>query len=354
MPSEYLDSTSGKGDFIDKPIGTGPYKLKQWDRGSQIILEANPDYWGDAPKAKTLVIKWSTESAQRLVELQSGTADGIDNVGTADFDTVKGDSKLQLLDRPATNIFYVGFNRDIKPFDNELVRQAVGYAIDKQRIVDNFYPKGSTAATQFLPETIPGYTKGFQDFTYDPAKAKDLLTQAGFPNGFEVKLSYRDVVRGYLPQPTVVATDIQAQLAQVGIKVSLDQQESGTFIDNANAGKLPFYLLGWGADFPDATNFYDQHFGKGASPQFGAGFTDIQDQLSKAASLSDQTARNAIYADVAKLVATARPDDPDRQRRLGHGLPGQGGEPAGEPAHQRAVRGHRRARPGPVHLHPER
>ena len=307
MPSEYLDSTSGKGDFIDKPIGTGPYKLKQWDRGSQIILEANPDYWGDAPKAKTLVIKWSTESAQRLVELQSGTADGIDNVGTADFDTVKGDSKLQLLDRPATNIFYVGFNRDIKPFDNELVRQAVGYAIDKQRIVDNFYPKGSTAATQFLPETIPGYTKGFQDFTYDPAKAKDLLTQAGFPNGFEVKLSYRDVVRGYLPQPTVVATDIQAQLAQVGIKVSLDQQESGTFLDNANAGKLPFYLLGWGADFPDATNFYDQHFGKGASPQFGAGFTDIQDQLSKAASLSDQTARNAIYADVAKLVATHAP-----------------------------------------------
>jgi peptide/nickel transport system substrate-binding protein len=216
---------------------------------------------------------------------------------------VSGDSKLKLLDRPATNIFYVGFNRDIKPFDNELVRQAVGYAIDKQRIVDNFYPKGSTVATQFLPAAIPGYTKGFTDFTHDVNKAKQLLQESGVALPINVTMSYRDVARGYLAQPAPVAQDIQAQLAAVGINVTLDQQESTTFIDNANSGKLPFYMLGWGADFPDATNFYDYHFGAGGTPQFGKGFSDIQALITQGGQKSQQSERDAIYAQVAQLLA---------------------------------------------------
>ena len=135
------------------------------------------------------------------MQLQSGAADGIDNVGTDDFDTVKSDGNLQLVERPALNVFYVGFNVDNPPFDNEKVRQAIGYAIDKQRIVDNFYPKGSTVATQFLPAAIPGYAKGFTDFTYDQAKAKELLQESGVADRLNVTLSYRDVARGYLAQP---------------------------------------------------------------------------------------------------------------------------------------------------------
>ena len=89
-------------------------------------------------------------------------------------------------------------------------------------------------------------------------------------------------MRGYLPQPPVVATDIQAQLAQVGIRVTLDLQESGRSSTTPTPGNLPFYLLGWGADYPDATNFLDYHFGEGASPQFGAGFPDIHAVLAEA------------------------------------------------------------------------
>ena len=159
LPSEYLDKagTTQGGDLVNKPIGTGPYKLKAWEKGSQIVLERNDAYWGTKAKAKTVTVRWSTEPAQRLVELQNGQADGIDNVGTDDFAKIKADPNLQIIERPALNIFYLGMNRDIAPFDNEKVRQAVGYAIDKQRLVDTFYPKGSTAATQFLPAAIPGY-----------------------------------------------------------------------------------------------------------------------------------------------------------------------------------------------------
>ena len=114
------------------------------------------------------MFRWSEEAAQRLVELQSGAVDGIDNVGTDDFETVEGDSNLQLIERDPLNVFYVGFNVDKAPFDNEQVRQAIGYAIDKQRIVDNFYPEGSVAATQFLPPAIPQVQEGFEAFTLRP------------------------------------------------------------------------------------------------------------------------------------------------------------------------------------------
>jgi len=303
LPSEYLESTGGKGDLVEKPIGTGPYKLGTWDKGSQIVLERNDDYWGDKAKSKTVVFKWNAEGAQRLIELESGTADGIDNVGTDDFDRVKGDANLQLKDREALNVMYVGFNVDKAPFDKVEVRKAIALTLDRQRLIDNFYPNGSTAATQFLPPGIPGFDKGFTDFTRNIDEAKKLLADAGYANGLDVTLSLRDVQRGYLPQPVAVATDIQAQLKEVGINVSIDTQESGTFIDNANAGNLAMYMLGWGADYPDPTNFFDFHFGKGASPQFGKGFPEIQQKIAEAGSIADTAARNKLYAEVNTLLA---------------------------------------------------
>jgi len=303
FPDEVLEETSGGGpELFENPIGTGPYKMEQWDRGNQLVLTANQDYWGDAAAADTLVFRWSEEAAQRLVELQAGTVDGIDNPGRDDFEVIANDSDLQLLDREGTNIFYVGFNRDIAPFDNEQVRQAVGMGIDRQRIVDAFYPPGSTVADQFLPKSIFGFTDEPTWYDYDPEAAKAMLAEAGFPDGFEVDLSYRDVVRSYLPSPSTVAVDIQDQLAALGITVNINVMESGAFIDAANAGEVPFYLLGWGADYPDATNFLDFHFGAGASPQFGAGFEDIQTLLTEAGSIADADERLSIYEEATGLI----------------------------------------------------
>jgi ABC-type transport system substrate-binding protein len=300
LPQELLESSGGAP--LDVAVGTGPYKLEAWDKGNQMVFTRNDGYWGDPAIAQTLVFRWSAEAAQRLVELQSGQVDGIDNVGTEDFDAVRNDSNLQLLERPGLNIFYLGLNRDIPPFDNEGVRQAIAMAIDKQRIVDNFYPKGSSIAEQFLPPDIFGYVDTVPWYDYDVEAAKQMLADAGFPDGFEVTLSYRDVVRGYLPNPGGVATDLQAQLAEIGITVNIEVMESGAFLDAADAGQLPMYLLGWGADYPDATNFYDFHFGGGASPQFGAKFDDLVKVLADAGSVADPAARLDLYTTAAELV----------------------------------------------------
>lgn len=303
LPSEYLESTGGTGELIERPIGTGPYQVESWTRGDNITLKRFDDYWGEPAKPETLIFRWSAEAAQRLLELQSGTVDGIDNIAPDAFEVVAADPNLQLIEREALNVFYVGMNNAFPPFDNEKVRQAIAMGIDRQRIVDNFYPPGSEVASHFTPCAIPNACVGEEWYKYDPEMAKQLLAEAGFPNGFETVLEYRDVVRGYLPEPGRVAEDIQAQLAEIGIKVTINVIESGTFLDKADAGELQgLHLLGWGADYPDMTNFLDFHFGVGASRQFGNKFDDLTAALQQGASKADDAEREPFYVEANNLI----------------------------------------------------
>ncbi|HEU5097508.1 MAG TPA: ABC transporter substrate-binding protein, partial [Roseiflexaceae bacterium] len=302
-PSEYLEKTGGTGDLLEKPVGTGPYMLDSWTKGDNITFKRNDNYWGDKAKAATLVFRWSTEAAQRLLELQSGTVDGIDNIAPDDFETVKNDPSLQLIERPALNTMYVGMNNTIKPFDDEKVRQAIAMGIDRDRIVKNFYPGGSEVSQYFTPCAIPNGCGGQEWYKFDPAAAKKLLAEAGFPDGFETEIAYRDVVRGYLPQPNQVAEDLQAQLKQnLNITVKINKMESTAFLDAASAGKLGLFILGWGADYPDQTNFLDFHFGAGANDSFGAKYDDLTAVLKQAASLAGDDKRKPLYEQANDLV----------------------------------------------------
>jgi ABC-type transport system substrate-binding protein len=293
----YLEKAAPDGSIVRNPNGTGPYMLKEWVQGDHITLVANPTFWGEAPKVNEVIVKWSTEAAQRLVELQSGNADGIDNPGTTDFETIKNDSTLALYPREGLNVFYVGMNNTFPPFDNVKVRQAVAMAIDRQRIVDNFMPTGSVVASHFTPCSIPNGCTGDEWHAFDVAAAKALLAEAGLADGFKTTIHLRDVVRGYLPQPVIVAQDIQAQLkANLNIDATIDIQESGTYIDNADAGKLDgIHLLGWGADYPDVTNFLDYHFGAGSSAQFGEKYPDIVAALQEGAKGASDAIREPSY-----------------------------------------------------------
>lgn len=301
---EYLEQTGGTGEILEKPNGTGPYLVEQWDRGNQLVFKAFDGYWGEKAMTPTMVFRWSTESAQRLLELQSGTVDGIDNPGPDDFAKIEADPTLKLMKRAALNVFYIGMNNTYPPFDNEKVRQAIAQGIDRQRIVDTFYPAGSEAAAYFTPCAIPNGCVGDPWYTFDAAAAKALLAEAGFPNGFETKLFYRDVVRGYLPQVSLVAQDIQAQLkANLNIDAKIEVMESGAYLDAADSGNLDgLHLLGWGADYPDQTNFLDYHFGAGSSKQFGDKFTDLTDVLKQAAALAGDEARKPLYVQANSLI----------------------------------------------------
>ena len=286
QPAEHLEATAGAP--LDNPIGTGPYSLTTWNRGDSIVMAANPDYWGQVAAHDTFVLKWATESASRLLELQAGTADGITFPGVADLPVIEADDNLALIDKPEPNIFYIGLTVTHPPFDNELVRQAVAQGIDRQRIVDTFYPEGSVTADFFTPCTLENACGGEPWYDFDVDAAQALMAEAGFSNGFDTVIRYRQVDRGYLPTPADVAADIQAQLlTNLNIRASIEEVESGQFIDESNQGLYDgLHLLGWTGDYPHVTNFMDGHLGKNIT-QFGEPFDDIAGPLDIASSIAD-------------------------------------------------------------------
>jgi peptide/nickel transport system substrate-binding protein len=309
---------TGEQAIVSEPNGTGPYRLASWARGSEIVMEANPNYWGAAANAQSLIFRWSTEGNQRVTELQAGTVDGIDNVPPEAFPTIQGDSQFQLIEREGLNVLYLGFNNNpqnegfdnsTNPLANEQVRQAIAMGINRDQIVSEFYPPGSEVATHFTPCSIPNGCVGDPWYEFDATAAKALLAEAGYPDGFQTKLSYRPAVRGYLPDPPAVAQAIQAQLlANLNIDVTLDQQDDTTYLDNADAGLLDgLHLLGWGADYPDMTNFLDYHFGAGASAQFGDKFDDITAALQAGAAGADDASREPSYVEANNAVRTHVP-----------------------------------------------
>ncbi|MGQ9554032.1 MAG: ABC transporter substrate-binding protein [Anaerolineae bacterium] len=298
-----LEKYGGGGDLGTNPVGTGPYILKEWVRDDHITLEANPNYWGEPPLTKTIVMRPITEAAARFLELQAGTVDAINNLGTDDFPAAQADPNLQILERPPLNVGYLYMNRDREPFTDQRVRQAVGMCLDRQALVDAFYPPASLVAEQFIPPGVFGHTEGFQWYDRDVEQAKQLLAEAGYPDGISATLSLRDVVRGYMPEPAKVAEAIQAQLAECNVNVEINVVESAAYLDGAANGDFEMGLLGWLADYPDATNWLDFHFtGTGAGEQFGEPFQDIVDLLAQAAASSDPSVRQPLYDQVNDLL----------------------------------------------------
>ena len=295
-PSEHIAAAGPTKELLTTPIGTGPFKLDAWNRGDSIILKRNDDYWGTKPNYETLVFRWSTSGASQLNELRSGTVDQISTVSPDDFDAVKNDADLQFLPIMGPNTLYLGMTNTFAPFDNVKVRQAIAMGIDRQRIVDNYFPDGSEVASHFTPCTIPNGCAGEDWYPFDPVAAKALLAEAGFPDGFKTKIYYRDVFRTYLPEPSTIAVEFQSQLkANLGIDAEVSPMESGEFIGQASQGKLDgFYLLGWGADYPHITNFLDYHFGKDTQ-QFGASLPEIYEPLAKGSTIADVEEAKPIY-----------------------------------------------------------
>jgi ABC-type transport system substrate-binding protein len=295
QPEEHLAATGGAP--LDNPIGTGPWMLEEWSRGDSIIFSRNDNYWGEVPSYSTLVFRWATEGATRLLELQAGTVDQITNLSPDDFDTVQNDPDLQFIPVANPNTLYLAMTNTFPPFDNVDVRRAIAMGIDRQRIVDNFYPDGSEVASHFTPCSIQNGCAGEDWYEFDPEGARALLATAGFPAGFSTTIYYRDVFRGYLPEPSVVAVEFQTQLKDnLGIDAEIVVMESGAFIDESTNGRLDgLYLLGWGADYPHVTNFLDFHFGASYNG-FGTPYPEIYDLLSQGAVIGDVVAAEPIYA----------------------------------------------------------
>lgn len=313
-PEEWLDANANEANqetLLSAPVGTGPFMLDNWARGESITFQAYDGYWGDAPAYDTLVFRWATEGAQRLLELQSGTVDQITNLSPDDFETVQNDPNLTFLPVANPNTLYLGMVNVIDPngertesiFGDIRVRQAIAMGIDRQRIVDNFFPEGSEVASHFTPCSIQNGCAGESWYEFDAEAARQMLADAGYPDGFDTAIYYRDVFRGYLPEPGLVAVEFQTQLRDnLGINAEVIVMESGEFIDESTNGRLDgLYLLGWGADYPHVTNFLDFHFGE-ANPQFGDPHPEIYEVLVEASQIGDPAVAEPLYEEANNAI----------------------------------------------------
>ena len=257
-------------DYMYHPVGTGPYVFKEWVPDEKIVVEANPNYWAEEkPKIKSLVFRVVVEPTARLLELQAGTVDFMYNMVVDDMPKAEADPNVAIYKVPPSNIGYVTMNmawkneKGVEVFRDVRVRQAVAHAINKEAIVKALYPGTGTAAKAFMPPSLWGYNDDFQDYNYNPPRAKDLLAEAGYPNGFDTNLWVMPVSRGYYPDPTKVGEAIQADLAAVGIKAKIVTYDWGTYLAKVDNGEHAMCMLGWMPDYPDPDNYLFTFFGPG-------------------------------------------------------------------------------------------
>lgn len=242
-------------DYSNHPVGTGPFKFVSWERDTQIVVERNDDYWDGKPYLDRIVFRVIPDNSARLLELQAGSIDMMDGLNPSDAPFVEKDKNLQLILRPANTIGYVAMNMDKKPFDDVRVRRAINHAINKEAIVEAFFSGLGEPAKNPIPPTMWSYNDDIPGYEYNPKKARQLLKEAGYPNGFETELWAMPNPRPYFPEPRKIAEAIQADLADIGIKAKIVSYDWTTYMDKLEDGEHAMCMMGWTGDNGDPDNF---------------------------------------------------------------------------------------------------
>jgi peptide/nickel transport system substrate-binding protein len=304
------------GSFgTEHPIGTGPFKFESWTRGDKLTIARNDDYWGDKAKLDKVIFRPISDNAARLQALQTGEIQGYDLVEPQDVETIEGDDNLQILDRPAFNVAYVGFNQKQKPLDNIKVRQAIAHGLNRQEVVDNFYGGRGEVAKEFMPPEVVGYADDVTEYEFDPAKSKQLLQEAGLTLPVPITFWYpSDVSRPYMPDPKRNFEAFAASLNKSGFKVTPHSAPWNPDylgrVNGGNAGNAA--LIGWTGDYGDADNFVGTFF-QAPSKQFGTTEKPnpkVNDLLNEAERETDAAKREDLYKQANREIMTWLPGMP--------------------------------------------
>jgi peptide/nickel transport system substrate-binding protein len=300
--------------FGKHPVGTGPFRFVEWRVGQEVVLEANPDYWGPAARVRRVVARAVKDPARRLAALKAGELHGLEGLNPDDLPAVRRDPDLSVVLRPASTTGYLAFNYHVREFQDRRVRQAFARAIDKASLVAALYGGTGLSATQLLPPSFGGHHPGLRDPGPDPAAARELLRQAGFPGGLrtitwtdgrreDLVLWYLPVSRPYLPAPKEVAEALGADLARAGIAVRLETVDWAVYLERARHGRLPLYLLGWIADTGDADTALCYLFcAPGAATQGFYANAAVSELLRRAQGLARPAERDGLYRRAAALL----------------------------------------------------
>ncbi|MFE6286737.1 ABC transporter substrate-binding protein [Streptomyces sp. NPDC057877] len=311
---------TAKGDAITYPkysqeagmvAGTGPYKITKWNKGNkEVSLERFDDYWGDKAKVKNLVVRTIDTEDGRRQALQAGDIDGYDLVAPADVKTLEGEG-FQVPTRGVFNLFYVGMTQSANPaLKKKEVREAIAHALDRENLVKTQLPEGGKVATQFMPDTVAGYSDKVKTYPYDTAKAKELLADAG-ESKLKIEFCYpTEVTRPYMPAPQDLFELMKADLEKAGITVTPKAMKwAPDYLDATEAGSCALHMLGWTGDFNDGFNFIGTWFA-GFDKQWGFKNEKLFDAVNAGNEIADAADRTAAYEAANEAIMDYLPGVP--------------------------------------------
>ncbi len=262
------ETDSGKSDeWIGlHPIGTGPYEFVFWRKGDQIKLKANPNYWAGKPTFDDVILRVLSNNATRTAAILSGEVDLINRVPVVDVNRIKNDPKLNTFIKPGLRLIYLQMDQfrekspyikspnGKNPFLDVRVRRALYYGINEDAIIKYIMKGFAAPADQFHPSVVVGYDPSIKRVKYNPVKAKKLLAEAGYPNGFSVVL---DAPNNRYINDAQIAQAVASSLAKIGITVKVNATPKSSFFPKTAKQDTSFFLIGWASSDGDGSSMLD-------------------------------------------------------------------------------------------------
>lgn len=288
------------------PVGTGPYKFVDWVQDDHITMIANPSFFRKGlPKTQKLVYRVIKDNAARFLALKAGEIQALELPNPDDAVTAGSDPALRVGLRPAFNTGWVQINVNLPFFKDIRIREALARAINKGAIVHALYGGLGEVAEQFMPPVMWGRSSTVKVFSYDPDRARKLLAEAGYPNGFTLDFWHTPVSRPYFPNGKEIGTAIANDLGKIGIRTHLMTEESAVFQKDASTNKFQVFMRGWIGDNGDPDDWLGFFFGHHDSnnARFSYDNPTVIALVKQARVLNRQAERAKLYARIADLVS---------------------------------------------------
>ncbi|MCL2839795.1 MAG: ABC transporter substrate-binding protein [Defluviitaleaceae bacterium] len=308
-----MGEEDGLAHFADNPVGAGPFAFNSIVLGDAVTLVRNNNYWGHLPVIETLIYRLVPDPSSRLMAVETGEAQFAQAVAPADIAVAEASPNVTMMRRPNMTIHYIGFNNNRAPFDDYRVRQAIHYALDTRGIVQNVFMGAGAPAQGPLSSQVwgfhptPSFDLGSQGANFE--RAQELLTEAGFPDGFDAAIWWN------IPntQRSTIAEMVQFQLGQIGINVSIHSYEWPQILDETERadGEHEMFIMAWGTvtgdpDYGLFPLFHSSNHGGAGNRTFFS--NDEIDRLLDAGRLeTDPAARLPIYAEAMEVIRDQSP-----------------------------------------------
>lgn len=266
LSKEYADQLTRenrKEDIDHFPVGTGAFIFESYDKDSTVRYRANPSYWEEGlPRIQNLLFSVTPDASVRFQKLKSGECHLAAHPPLADLPAAREDRNLKVMEKTGLNVAFLAMNTEKIPFNNPLVRQAIHHVLNKESYLEAiFLGDSAQMAKSLIPPTMWGYHEGLEDYPHNVEKARTLLAQAGFPDGFETDLWTLPVNRPYNPNGRRMGEMMQTDLARIGIRANLVSYDWATYLARSRQGDHSLLQLGWTTDNGDPDTFLNTLLG---------------------------------------------------------------------------------------------